>query len=176
MSDLKPKERAAEFVGRLRGIREHRGKLAALRRGFSEATVMDAWPVVAALGGRIDQPGLSPHVDVAALFASHPVESHHRNFGETCRAVALKDAESNELPETFERRFRRLLSCGDPGDLTGQLRSWVRMAASKGVGVNYEGLFADLWNWRYYADGVRVQWARSFWASGEKAAPERDDA
>jgi CRISPR type I-E-associated protein CasB/Cse2 len=172
MSDTKPKERAAEFVRKLRGIRENRGKLAALRRGLSEATVMDAWPVVASLGGNIDRPGMSTHVDIAALFASHPVESKHRNFGETCRAIALGGDGVKDLPEAYERRFRRLLSCGEPVDLTGQLRSWVRLAASRGVGVNYESLFIDLWYWRNYADGVRVKWARSFWGSGDVAKQE----
>jgi CRISPR type I-E-associated protein CasB/Cse2 len=163
MSDISPKERAAGFVGKLLGIRENRGKLAALRRGMSSATVMDAWPVVASLGGTIGQVGESPYMDIAALYASHPVVSTHRNFGETCRAIARADSKDREVPESYERRFRRLLSCGDPSDLVGQLRSWVRLAASKGIGVNYEGLFADVWNWRYYADGIRVKWAKSFW-------------
>jgi CRISPR type I-E-associated protein CasB/Cse2 len=47
----------------------------------------------------------------------------------------------------------------------GQLRSWVRFAASKGVGVNYESLFADLWYWPWRADEIRVNWAKSFWQS-----------
>ncbi len=50
-SKLPPKERAAQFVGALRRVRNDRGKLAALRRGLSPATAMDAWPVVADLGG-----------------------------------------------------------------------------------------------------------------------------
>ena len=52
-------------------------------------------------------------------------------------------------------------------DVIEQLRSWVRLAASKGVGVNYESLFADLWNWPWYADEIRVKLARAFWQSGE---------
>ncbi|MHB1310341.1 MAG: type I-E CRISPR-associated protein Cse2/CasB [Limisphaerales bacterium] len=191
-----PKERAARFVGRLRGIGHDRGKLAALRRGLSPSTVMDAWPVVASLGGDLGQPGQSVFVDLAALFASHPEESHARSFGETCRAIAradssdrtlpesfelsgdgalvgfVYDSSDRTLPESFERRFRRLLACGDVADLSGQLRSWIRLAAGKGVGVNYEGLFADLWNWRLFADDIRVKWARSFWQSGEAAVPE----
>ena len=33
--------------------------------------------------------------------------------------------------------------------------------------MNYESLFADLRNWPWYADEVRVKWARSFWQSGD---------
>lgn len=172
MSNPKPKERAAQFVGQLRRIREDRGKRAALRRGLSSSTVMDAWPIVAGLGGDIGQPGESVFVDIAALFACHPEESNARNFGETCRAIALADSSDRTLPESYERRFRRLLACGEASDVSGQLRSWIRLAASKGVGVNYESLFTDLWNWPWYSDDIRVKWARAFWQSGESSVPE----
>ena len=170
MSTLTPRERAARFVGALRPLaaKHDRGSLAALRRGLSPATVMDAWPVVARLGGSIGQPGESVHVDIAALFATHPLESPARNFGDTCRAIA-REGNTDKLIDSHERRFRRLLASDSPSDLAGQLRTWVRLAASKGAGVNYESLFADLWNWRWYADDIRVQWARSFWRSGEES-------
>lgn len=166
-----PKERAARFVDRLRGIRHDRGQMAALRRGLSPTTVMDAWPVVVLLGGDIGSPGESVFVDIAALFASHPEESKARNFGETCRAIALSDASQKAIPDSYERRFRRLLACGDTADVVGQVRSWGRLAAAKGVGINYESLFADLWNWRWYAGDIRVSWARGFWHSDKAATP-----
>ncbi len=171
MSETKrtPKDRAAEFVGALRRARNDRGKLAALRRGLTDNPRLhvDAWPVVANLGGDIGQPVFTA---VAALFASHPKEANARNLGETCRRIAQGDG--REIAESFERRFRRLLACGDVADVIGQLRSWVRLAASKGVGVNYESLFADLWNWPWYADNIRVRWASSFWQSGETSTAE----
>ena len=166
----KAKERAAEFVGALRRLRDDRGKLAALRRGLSSNPQMhvDAWPVVAGLGGEIGPD--SVFTAVAALYATHPEESKARNFGETCRRIAQGDGK--EIIESFERRFRRLLACGDTADVVDQLRSWVRLADGKGVGVNYESLFADLRGWRWYADDIRVQWARSFWQSGEVSPEE----
>jgi len=172
MSTLTPRERAARFVGALRHLRvkQDRGALAALRRGLSPATVMDAWPVVARLGGEIGHPGDSVFVDIAALFATHPEESSARNLGETCRTIAW-DPAKGELIDSNERRFRRLLAADSPADLAGQLRTWVRLASSKGVGMNYESLFADLWNWRWYADDIRVQWARSFWRSSDDSSP-----
>ena len=162
-----PKEQASHFVGGLRRISHDRGKLAALRRGLIDnpRLHMDAYPVVASLGGDIGNPVF---LAIAALYATHPEESHQlRNFGGSCRRIALAD--SKEIAESIERRFRRLLSSGDVDDVIGQLRSWVRLAASKGVPVNYESLFADLWNWRFYAEDIRVQWARAFWQSGESA-------
>jgi CRISPR type I-E-associated protein CasB/Cse2 len=163
-SKLTPKDRAAGFVGALRRARNDRGKLAALRRGLTDNPRMhvDAWPVVASLGGDIAQPVF---ITVAALFASHPKESNARNFGETCRRIAL--GEGKDMPDSFESRFRRLLASGDVVDVSGQLRSWIRLAAGKSVGVNYERLFADLWNWPWYADEIRVKWATSFWQAGD---------
>jgi CRISPR type I-E-associated protein CasB/Cse2 len=170
MNDSKqtPKDRAAAFVGALRRARNDRGKLAALRRALTDNPRMhvDAWPVIAGLGGDIAQPVF---VTVAALFASHPEESNARNFGETCRRIAQGDGK--DIAPSFESRFRRLLASDDVENVTGQLRGWIRLAASKGVGVNYESLFADLWNWPWYADEIRVKWATSFWQSGEASVP-----
>ena len=168
-SKLTPKDRAAAFVGALRRTRNDRGKLAALRRGLTDNTQLHvaAWPVVAGLGGDIGQPVF---LTVAALFASHPEESNARTFGETCRRIALGD--SREIPDSFQSRFRRLLASGDVADVTGQLRSWIRLAASKGVGVNYESLMFDLIIWNKYSDDIRVKWAKSFWQSGDADEPQ----
>jgi len=166
MNDSKqtPRARAAAYVGALRRIRNDRGKLAALRRGLTDNRQLqvDAWPVVASLGGDISQPIF---VSVAALFASHPEESNASDLGETCRRIALGDGK--EMPDSFQSRFRRLLASGDVPDVSGQLRSWIRLAAGKGIGINYESLFADLWNWPWYSEDIRVKWAKSFWQSGD---------
>lgn len=166
--DRSPKDRAAKFIGALRHKCTDRGSRAALRRGLSPATVMDAWPVVAALGGEIGFPGESAYVDIAALYAIHPEESGARDFGETCRRVA--HGTGKEIPESYERRFRRLLACSDAPAVLGQLRSWIRLAANNGVGVNYTKLLIDLINWPRFGDDIRVQWARSFWQAS-RAAP-----
>lgn len=155
---MTPKERATRYVGALERIRNDRGKMAALRRGLSPGTVMDAWPVVAEIGGDIGQPVF---VTLAALYATHPELSADQNFGETCRRIGQQG--SDKLPDSLLRRFRRLLSSDNTEDLLGQIRAWVRLASSKGVGVNYEGLMFDLLLWNKYADDIRVRWARAFW-------------
>ncbi len=171
----KPVERASAYLGALRRILNDRGRLAALRRGLIDNPRMqvDAWPVVASLGGDISQPIF---LAIASLYAKHPMESRARTFGETCRAVALNDSSDRNLPESYERRFRRLLACGDTDDVIGQLRSWVALAASKKIGINYEGVFADLWIWQWYSDDIRVRWAKSFWpaAAGNPQDPRTD--
>jgi CRISPR type I-E-associated protein CasB/Cse2 len=134
--------------------------MAALRRALSPRNQMDAWPVIADLGGDIERP---VYGIVAALYATHPEESEAANFGVTCRQIGHKESSDAQLPESYERRFRRLLACDTAEELGQHLRAWIRLAASKGVKVNYQRLFADLWNWEWYADDIRVRWASEFW-------------
>ena len=102
-----PKEHAARFVSGLRRISQDRGKLAALRRGLTDNPRLhvDAYPVIASLGGDIGNPVF---LAIAAFYATHPDESNARNIGETCRRIGLIDAK--EVAESIERRFRRLLA------------------------------------------------------------------
>lgn len=160
--------RAADFLVRLRVIREDRGRMAALRRGLSDATQREAWPVIASLGQ--DFGWVAPRT-VAGLFALHPEEdAGASSFGATCRQVATDQGRDPEIPESFERRFRRLLACDSDADVAGQLAAWVRLAATRGVGLNYEELFQSLAGWRYAADRTKLRWARDFWS------PRRDEA
>ncbi len=173
MSNPTFNERAPVFIEKLRKLQNDRGKMASLRRGLTPATVMEAWPIVASIGGEIGLPGESAHLDVAALFASHPVERASGDFGEACRAVALAGSSEREIPESHERRFRRLLACSDAAELSAQLRTWIRLAASKGIGINYQSLFSDLHWWNQSADQIKVRWARSFWYTGGNVSPSK---
>ncbi len=168
MNTPKIEVRAASYVAALRRSRDDRGKMAALRRAFSPRNRMDAWPVIANLGGDIGQP---VYVTLASLYAAHPEESSDANFGATCRQIALKDSSDGKLPENRERRFRRLLAADSSEQLGELLRAWVRLASSKGVGVNYEQLFSDLWNWDWRADAIRIRWAVAFWPAQKAETP-----
>ena len=159
--------RAAGFLTGLRGLQEDRGKMAALRRGLSDATQREAWPVLAALGQDFGQ--IAPRT-VAALFAVHPVEDPTAySFGASCRRIATDNGREPAIPESFERRFRRLLACDSAEDVAGQLAAWVRLAANRNVGLNYAELFKALSGWHYAADRTKLRWARDFWS------PRRDE-
>lgn len=153
--------RAARFMGALRKIQHDRGKMAALRRASSPSTVRQAWPVIHGLGE--DLRSLAA-CTIGALFAEHPCEDlQAANFGATCRKIATDNGRDREIPESFERRFRRLLACDSAEDVVGQLKAWVRLAASKGVGIHYERLFNDIAYWDRSATDIRVRWATGFW-------------
>lgn len=162
--------RANRFMTALRKVQNDRGKMAALRRAASPRTACQAWPVIASLGEDLRNQAA---VTIAALYAEHPIENvETRNFGQTCRAIALKDASGPDVPDSFERRFRRLIACDTAGDVAAQLRAWIRLAASRAVGVNYEQLFNDIAYWENNADKIRVRWATGFWPARQETAED----
>jgi CRISPR type I-E-associated protein CasB/Cse2 len=154
-------DRAERFLSRLRQINGDRGKMSALRRGASVSTQRQAWPIIHSLGEDIS--ALSA-CTIGALYAEHPYEDDKIfSFGSTCRRVATDNGNTKEIPESFERRFRRLLACDSASDVAGQLRAWIRFASARGVGVNYERLFWDLIGWNNHSDRIKLDWARGFW-------------
>lgn len=147
-----PKETAARLLDHLRQLKNDRGAMADLRCALSPARAPRAWPLLGRVGG-IGNPRIET---VAGLFAHHSDETATGNLGTTCRHLATNNS-------TFDSRFRRLLSC-DRDEIYQRLRPVVLAAKARGVPVNYEGLFVDLW---YWGDNVKAHWAREFWAAAE---------
>jgi len=162
--------RAERFLGRLRKISKDRGKMAALRRAASTGTERQAWPVIHSLGEDI---GSLAACTIGALYATHPQEDTKAfSFGTTCRRIALDGVTEFKIPDSFDRRFRRLLACDSADDVAAQLKSWIRFASAKGVGVNYERLFWDILSWNNHADRIKLDWARGFWPMRKEAGDE----
>ena len=149
-----PKEIAVRFLAYLRRFKNDRGAMANLRCALKPAQRHRAWPLLAPFGG-IDE---SRYETVAGLFAYHSEETGKGDLGTTCR---LLNGEHEH--KTFEGRFRRLLSC-DRNDICKHVRFVVHAASARGIPINYEQLFTDLW---YWSDGVKVRWASEFWGVSE---------
>src|ERR1039457_5964517 len=143
-----PKETAARLLAYFRRLRNDRGAMADLRCALNPGKLPRAWPLLGRVGG-IGNPRMEA---VAGFFAYHPDEAHHGNLGTTCRRLA---AENN----SFDARFRRLLSC-DRDEICERLRPVILAAKAKGIPVNYEELFVDLWSW---SDKRKERWAREYW-------------
>lgn len=145
-----PRELAARFLKHLRQFKNERGTMADLRRALNPTQRHRAWPLLAQFGG-IDDPRLET---IAGLFGYHPEETSNGNLGTTCRRLS---SEHN----TFDGRFRRLLAC-DRDEICDHIRPVVLAAKAKGIPVNYEQLFADLF---YWSDNVKARWAAEFWSA-----------
>ncbi|MHA1369255.1 MAG: type I-E CRISPR-associated protein Cse2/CasB [Promethearchaeota archaeon] len=111
---------------------------------------------------------------VATLYANYQGEKMQGNFGETVREIKMKlDSES------IDQKFAALLesyfdyisdetgykpSGGTLGHRLGQL---VKLAKSKGVGINWERLLKDLRRWQYDDQRVQREWARQYYYTPE---------
>lgn len=150
---VEPKEVATRLLAYLRQLKHNRGAMADLRCALNPTKLPRAWPLLARVGGIGN-----PHIEiVSGLFAYHPDESHTGNLGTTC--LRLKGQN-----ESFDARFRRLLSC-DRNDICERLRPVIFTAKAKGIPVNYEELFSDLC---YWGDHVKARWAREYWGTPEE--------
>ena len=89
-----------------------------------------------------------------------------------CRRIATDNGKDFEIPDSFDRRFRRLLACDSAEDVAGQLKAWIRFASTKGVGVNYERLFWDILAWNNNSNRIKLDWARGFWPVRKEANEE----
>ena len=115
-----PNDSGTRLLAYLRQLETNRGAMADLRCALSPAKIARAWPLLARVGG-IGNPRVET---VAGLFAYHPQVTNSGNLGTTCRLLAV---DSN----TFDGRFRRLLSC-DRDEICERLRPIVLAAKARG--------------------------------------------
>jgi CRISPR system Cascade subunit CasB len=154
-SDLR--ETATRLLGYLRQFKNDRGAMADLRCALSPTRLPRAWPLLGRVGGI----GNRSIETVAGLFGYHPDETDTGNIGTTCRLLAAEN-------RTFDSRFRRLLSCDHRHEVCERMRPIILAAKAKGVKVNYEELFIDLY---YWGDSVKARWASEYWGVRESEEP-----
>lgn len=98
---------------------------------------------------------------IAPLYALHPQHDPQGTIGHHMRQLGG----DGTIPSAVERRFTTLLSTGNQ-ELPEVLRQTVMLLKSRGIGVNWPQLLADLF---YGAQSevqrsqVRRKWARDFW-------------
>lgn len=150
-----PNETGARVLAYLRQLKNDRGAMADLRCALNPAKLPRAWPLLGRIGG-IGNPRIET---VAGLFAYHPDETHIGNLGATCLRLKRQN-------ESFDGRFRRLLAC-DRDEICERLRPVILAAKAKGIPVNYQQLFVDLYWW----ESAKARWAQEYWS-----APEAEEA
>jgi len=153
-TSAEPKKLAAKFVAWLKQHQSDRGLLADLRCALTPTRRPRAWPYLARFGV-IGSDAFVIYETIGALFSHHPATSAEGNFGDTCRKLRGDH-------ESFDLRFRRLLACENRDEACERIVPVVLAAKAKGVTVNYETLFADLWFW---SDRVKTRWAQAYWGA-----------
>lgn len=158
-----------EFIERVEGL--DTGELAMLRRGCGERAPVEGrcpW-LLGLIRGAASEATAFLAASLLAQYKTTDIRAdRHRaegNFGITWkRAISGTDSES------IRRRFHVLLDADyDPwtgdGDLPYRLRQMVRYAASKGVGVDWPTLLADLKYWNHPEKRAQKRWARAFFTT-----------
>jgi CRISPR system Cascade subunit CasB len=153
------KNTESNLTKHLQRWKEDRGALAALRCALRPALQSRAWSLLAQLIS-LDSSLRLIYETVVGLWAYDP-DSHRAkagNFGSVCRTLRGEH-------ETFDVRFRQLLSCDSREELCARIVPICLAAQRKGISIDYDHLFRDL---KYYrGDGieiVRIDWAQSYWA------------
>jgi len=159
------------LLAQLRRFRDNRGLMADLRCALVREKRHRAWPALGRLNVDVTDENAAV---VSGLFATHPEETHHGNFGATCRTIqshrgesVSRDKEARITPT--ERRFQHLLAAEPGEELHKRVTRFVLLAKSQGVPVNFVQLEKDLTNW---SDRVRAEWAGAFWTPAMATAEE----
>lgn len=166
-----------------------RASLAKLRRGVGKApgSVPELW--VATLDGLPESllgKGIGPSraefaVHAAlTLFAMHQQSKdinekcmHSREnsaLGQALRKLALKDALANDLQSgvddsRIKRRFDRVATSSNIGELSGHLRSLIQLLRDEEIPLDYCALAEDLYQYQSpeARDVVRRRWGRDYY-------------
>lgn len=159
------------------GEQSARGVLADLTHGFNERTGYRAWPHVAPwCQDFADDRERLITLTVAAGFALFAQKGKRtatdgNNLGTVLRALALGSGAGDKALETFDSRFRRLLSCASAEELCQRLPGVLRAAERRDVPMDFTRLYEDLDCW---GEEVKVAWAKSYW-SGRQVASEGEE-
>lgn len=159
-------------------LEEHRGDrgiMADLRRGFSRTTECRAWPHISQFCELRKERERRIVQLTAAGFATHLGSAGSGNMGDVLRKIAEGDSKGEKGLETFNRRFRRILSASTGEELCNLLPGIIRTAERKGVPIDFKRLFWDLISWE--KKDIKLEWASAFWRtkSQDKKGDVEDD-
>jgi len=154
-----------KFIEHLSKLKDDRGIMADLKRGFSETTEHRAYPHIAIWCDITNNRERKIFLLIAAGFAVHKKSVTFGNMGTVLKKIAVGDGRGNDGLKTFEARFRRLISCDTAEEVCERLPGIIKIAEKKGIAVNFVQLFNDL---QYWNNNKKIQWAAEYWSSKKK--------
>lgn len=150
-----------------------RGSLAGLRKLLSATTRNQGLFALGQLGF-VDWERDPSSLIVAALFGLHPHRCEKwRNFGTTCRDLAVRGGDARPGDSPFDRHFRRILASRTLDDIAKPILTAGRMAKASGKSIHFPALHKDLVSFSHDPDPILERWAKSYfdaWEPGESPA------
>lgn len=150
-----------------------RGVFADLRRGFSKATEMYAWPHIGRFCRLNDAKNRVVYQTIAACYATNPKNdsTEWSNFGNAAKRLAEGDR-NGERASSFDAAFRRLLACRTAVEVCNHLKKFALAMKAKDVAAPWESLYWDLLRWD---DDVKARWAARYWDVPREVADVASD-
>lgn len=147
-----------------------RGTLADLRKGFSKATEVRAWPYIGRFCRLDNDRDRTIFQSVAAGYATHPVNdaTQFANIGSVMQKLAAESVGGDsEKRKSFDTMFRRLLACETAEEVCTRIKRTFLAAKSKDIPIPWNSLFWDLMKW---GDSIKVRWAANYWSVPKEIA------
>ena len=177
------------FLTKIReaAARDDRGYLATLRRGLSDTTQQQAWPLIVPWCSRFEDETVRKIWctigGMAALLCSSNLDckteaslaSAMREIDKKRKKHPAKEDQNTGNPS--ELKFRRILNSPDAIDLCNLAVPVVRMAERESIPINCLALFWNLmqWNDRNKRDDIRVRWTYDFYRVTEPEVQNTSD-
>lgn len=161
--------------------------LAHLRRGVGkhpatypvtwEATFQDLPDELKGYGTQASYGELAVHTALT-LFAMHQQSSDlrtqlmHKEGDSIGRAMGIlsrvkaKDSK-DKINDAVKKRFDKLATADSLEELSNHLRGTVQLLRSEGIGLDYQKLAEQLYNFQFIEsrDGIRLNWGRDFYST-----------
>lgn len=144
------------------------GLRAALTRADNPATEYQSWEVLAGFHVNLEYGNQRlPYATIGAAIARAKAE---KNGSAAIGQAIARCYEDGNASEQAKAKLRRLLACDSVAEVCRIVRPLLKLAESRGVGVDYASLLNDLL-WFGHADSqarIKARWAQSFY--GKKLA------
>lgn len=143
---------------------------AQLSKAESVNTQAYAWPILASFGVDLEKPWeRDPYSLIAAMVAkSRSGPTGGMPLG---RAILASYDNDKESPPALAR-LRRLLAASSGREACQIVRPMIKLALSRGVGIDFGGLLEDLVRFDLDPDKIKARWANSFYRTQSIATGE----
>jgi CRISPR type I-E-associated protein CasB/Cse2 len=149
-----------EFLSFLENHKKDRGIMADLKRGLSETTECRAWPHILRFCEPRNEKERRIVQLIAAGFAIHLRSGNSGNMGDAIRKIAGGGGKGEKGLETFDGRFRRIISASTSDELCDLLPGIMRAVERKGIPIDFAQLYKDL---HFWGERSKLDWASSYW-------------
>lgn len=156
----------------LKRNRENPGVMADLRCALIPAREYLCWQYIARFCDLEDERKRTVALTVCAAFGIQPEQGgDYENIGDVMSRIACGDKRNSDGLSTFKLRFERLLACDSVGELSQQLHGIFKAAKARGIPINHENLWHDLFFW---GDRIKRSWASHYISHAVKKEGEED--